>query len=124
MGLGGSLAASTIASTSSHLFSLGLSELVLFQEDTCCWGAWRLPSLTGTTWKYCVCSTPKETLAVPWAPSLQPWRLLSAARVSLFVPALESGQGVRMARSSHKQRRHITVAQLEKHPPWEMTGSP
>lgn len=66
MGLGGSLAASATASASSHLFSLGLSELVLFQEATCCWGAWHLPSLTDTTWKYRVCSAREEmTLAVP-----------------------------------------------------------
>lgn len=66
MGLGGSLAAPAIASASSHRFSLGLSELVLFQKDACCWGAWRLLSLTGTTWKYRVCSARQEmTLAVP-----------------------------------------------------------
>ena len=34
------------------------------------------------------------------------------------------GQGVRMAGSSPKQKRHITVAHLEEHPPREMTSSP
>ena len=66
MGLRGSLAAPAIDSASSHLFSLGLSELVLFQKDACCWGAWSLLSLTRTTWKYCVCFARQEmTLAVP-----------------------------------------------------------